>query len=86
MVVVSPHGDGIGEEIGANGRLSRQSKNYQKDYKNTPVVKLTGHRDQKCYLVMPRSHRWSIRSCGQVWTGMDMRVSRLGMHPELLAQ
>jgi hypothetical protein len=43
MAVVSPHGDGIGEEIEADGRLSRQSKNYQKDYKNTPVVKLTGH-------------------------------------------
>jgi hypothetical protein len=29
MALVSPHGDGIGEEIGADGRLSRQSKNYQ---------------------------------------------------------
>jgi hypothetical protein len=71
---------------GPMGVCRGRAKITSKDYKNTPVVKLTSHRDQKCYLVMPRSRRWAIRSCGQVWTGMDMRVSRLGMHPELLAQ
>jgi hypothetical protein len=33
MTAVSPRGDGIGDDIEADGRLSRQSKNYQNNYK-----------------------------------------------------
>ena len=33
--MVSPRGDGVGGAVGADGRLSRQGKNYEKNYKTT---------------------------------------------------
>jgi hypothetical protein len=39
MAVVSSPGDGIGEARGAEGRVPRQGKNYQKTYKTTRSCK-----------------------------------------------
>jgi hypothetical protein len=84
--MVSPYGDGISEASKPWASVAAGQKLPEKMTRPPTLVKLTGHPDQRCYLVMPRSRRWSIRSRGQVWTRMDMRVSRVGMHPELLAQ
>jgi hypothetical protein len=39
MTAVSPRGDGLGAEIGADGHLSRQGKNYQNHDKTTRPCK-----------------------------------------------
>jgi hypothetical protein len=75
--VISPRGDAIGEEIGADGRQSRQGKNYQKNDKTKHPCKAYISLGQE---VLPSAAKIPLLVSKAVWAGVDRHgCAGLGM-------